>query len=120
MYKLDHEPFVPFDLMIAEKRTNYMDFVKRILPHDFVLPNLIHIGQPIAIKHFESVVENGSHGATEKIEGGIWRVERKQQVDFLIKYVKNGKEDGKYLSENESIFNQVLHEHEYLIENELV
>lgn len=120
MYKLDHEPFVPFDIMMADKRTTYMEFVNRVLPRDFVLPNLIHIGQPIAIKHFESVVGNGNHGATEKIEGGIWRVERKQKVDFLIKYVRDGKEDGKYLEDDKSVFNQVLPEHEYLIERELV
>ena len=50
---------------------------------------------------------NGYHGAKELPEGAVWRVERnkatgkrgetKRVVDFLVKYVRSDKVDGKYL-----------------------
>jgi hypothetical protein len=53
----------------------------------------------------------GFHGALEPVEGAVWRVERyrlinkslgnvggrKPVVDFIVKYVRPDKEDGKYL-----------------------
>lgn len=49
------------------------------------------------------VLEPSGHGALEPVEGAVWRVERddprlkKRVVDFLAKYVRGEKEDGKYL-----------------------
>jgi hypothetical protein len=42
----------------------------------------------------------GGHGATDPVEGAIWRIERKGEVDFLAKYVRHDKVDGKYFPEN--------------------
>ena len=42
--------------------------------------------------------EFGHHGALELTEGAVWRVERKGEFDFMAKYVRPGKVDGKYLS----------------------
>ena len=42
------------------------------------------------------------------VEGAIWRVERKNKVDFLCKYVRPEKKDGIYLPEisgKEAIWN---------------
>ena len=50
-------------------------------------------GAPIA----EDVPHNpvvALHG--EEVEGAVWRVEREGRVDFLAKYVRPDKIDGKY------------------------
>ena len=53
--------------------------------------------------------EFGFHGALDPVEGAVWRVERdkatgkggqkKRVVDFLVKYVRSDKIDGRYLPE---------------------
>lgn len=48
-YNLPHAPFVPFDLITKNQRENYHTFLMRVLPLGFTVPNLIHIGQPIAL-----------------------------------------------------------------------
>ena len=40
---------------------------------------------------------NGFHGAQEQIEGAVWRVERRGVFDFMAKFVRLDKVDGKYL-----------------------
>jgi hypothetical protein len=42
----------------------------------------------------------GMHGALEPLEGAVWRVEREGKVDFLGKYVRHFKQDGKYFNED--------------------
>lgn len=38
-----------------------------------------------------------AYGATDPVEGCVWRVERRGVVDFLTKYVRPDKIDGSYL-----------------------
>lgn len=97
-YKLEHEPFVAFDLMTGIKRLNYLAFLERVVVAGLVHPRVIHIGQPISVKKVLSMLEPSGHGAIDPIEGAVWRVERKGVVDFLCKYVRPGKEDGIFLS----------------------
>ncbi len=98
-YNLTHEPFVPFDIMLKHHRINYHDFLLRVLPLGFTVPHLIHIGQPIGINWVLKHIETSGHGAIDKVEGAIWRVENKGKVDFLVKYVRPDKQDGIYLPE---------------------
>lgn len=42
----------------------------------------------------------------DKIEGAVWRVERKGVVDFLAKYVRHGKVDGKYIDQEIYMYNE--------------
>ncbi len=98
-YQLTHEPFVVFDLMQGQERLNYHDFLLRVLPLDFVVPRLIHIGQPVGINWVAKQLVASGHGAVDEVEGAVWRVERKGRVDFLVKYVKPHKQDGIYLPE---------------------
>jgi hypothetical protein len=112
-YNLPHEPFVPFDLMTGMERLPYHDFLPRVSRFDFVTPRIIHIGQPITIKDAEKVLNNSTHGAVDPVEGAVWRVERKGVVDFLVKYVRSFKEDGKYLKED--IVNQLPMGYKYLM-----
>lgn len=98
-YNLPHEPFVPFDIMTGNKRMIYKDFVSRIKEYDFTPPTLISIGQPYPVECVLECIKVSGHGATDPVEGAVWRVERKGQVDFLTKFVRHDKEDGKYFPE---------------------
>lgn len=98
-YRLPHEPFVAFDLMQKNVRLNYHDFLLRVLPCGFTVPRLIHIGQAFTLPSVVEKLESSGHGAIDTVEGAVWRIERKGVVDFLVKYVRPDKVDGKYLSE---------------------
>lgn len=109
-YELFHEPFVPFDIMIGVTRLPYEKFRTRVEKLGFTIPHCVHMGAPISVEAaLKSLGEFGKHGAIDPIEGAVWRVEtyrlmdRKRQgirnleVDFVVKYVKPEKLDGKYL-----------------------
>jgi ATP-dependent RNA circularization protein (DNA/RNA ligase family) len=101
IYKLIHEPFVVFDLFTKKnERLTYHNFLLKVLPLGFVIPNLVHIGQPLAVEKALKKIEVSGHGAVDEVEGVIYRVERNGKVDFLAKYVKHSKIDGKYFPEN--------------------
>lgn len=113
-YNLPHEPFVPFDLIHGKKRYNFWEFKARIAYSGFTMAQTLSIGQPLDIDSAMTMLEVSNHGALELVEGAIWRVERKNEVDFLCKYVRSDKIDGKYL--DQLIFNNVLPKHQYLID----
>lgn len=106
-YILPHEPFVAFDIMTAMDRMVYNEFIDRVDGY-FIVPKLLHIGGSLSIEDAMLLLgEFGFHGAVDKVEGAIWRVERneinkqtkerKWRVDFLAKYVRPDKKDGIYL-----------------------
>jgi len=121
IYDLPHEPFVAFDIMSKKhKRMPYDEFSQRIDMGDFIKPYLISDGKPLPIDEaMKRLNLYGFHGATEPAEGAVWRVERNvlndkskgnsygrhYMVDFLVKYVRPEKEDGKYL-DGEIIYNK--------------
>lgn len=110
-YNLTHEPFVPFDIMVKTIREPYHTFFRRITDFDFTPPNLISMGAPVSIEVAMSEIAVSGHGALDPVEGAIWRVERRGVVDFLVKYVRHDKEDGKYFPEKtggETIWNCVI------------
>lgn len=97
-YDLPHEPYVPFDIIEGDTRLSYHEFLKRVLPMSFTVPNLLHMGGAFSIRQALKAIESGGkHGALESVEGAVWRVERRGRVEFLCKYVRHEKEDGKYL-----------------------
>ena len=99
-YNLHHEPFVAFDLMTDMDRTCYHNFLLRVLPFGFTVPRLIHIGQPYPVSDAIKAIKVSGHGAIDEVEGAVWRVEREGKVDFICKYVRPDKVDGKYFPEN--------------------
>lgn len=107
-YNITNEPFVAFDILKEDKRMIYDDFVVRI--NDKVqIPYLVHRGDAFPVsKAMELLGKYGKHGATDEIEGAIWRVEmiqdknnkkRPRQMEFLAKYVRPEKKDGIFLKD---------------------
>ena len=98
-YALSHEPFVVFDLMTGHTRLPYDRFRERV-DGQFVMPRLLHDGGPCHLDQMQAVLAQGSgHGALDPVEGAVWRVERRGVVDFLAKWVRPDKVDGRYLPE---------------------
>lgn len=97
-YDLPHEPFVAFDIMIGHKREPAKVMLDR-LGGLFTTPHIAHIGAPIDTEEAMELVSGSQHGALDPVEGAVWRVERKGEVDFLAKYVRSDKVDGCYLPE---------------------
>lgn len=96
-YNLPHEPFVAFDLMRGNDRLNYAHFFDRV-GELFVTPKVLSDDIPMSVADAMYLLNASNfHGALEPAEGAIWRVERKNKVDFLCKYVRPDKVDGKYL-----------------------
>jgi hypothetical protein len=96
-YDLPHEPFIPFDLMRGSKQLPYAEFSQRVRMADFGLPRLIHQGAAFKVEAALQAIAVSGHGALDPVEGAIWRVERNDAVDFLVKYVRPDKVDGCYL-----------------------
>ncbi len=115
-YKLRHEPFVAFDIMYGDARLTYLDFRIR-MGEKLPVAKLLHMGQPISVKKVEKMLgvsrpdgTFGYHGALEPVEGAVWRVEREHKVDFLAKFVRHFKEDGKYFNDDHSqlVWNETM------------
>jgi hypothetical protein len=98
-YNLRHEPFVPFDLITGSVRATVDNMAERLTGHGFTTPQIISYGPPVSIPIVLDRLNTSGHGAVDRVEGAVWRVERKGVVDFLAKYVRPDKEDGIYLPE---------------------
>lgn len=94
----DKDPYVVFDIIKGTERLSYIDFVERV-GRNFSKPALIHIGQPISVKKAMEIHKTKNYGADE-VEGLVYRMERKGKVDFLAKYVRHDKVDGKHLGDD--------------------
>lgn len=90
----DH-PWVVFDLMKGTERATLDELMYRSRGLLF-LPHLIHKGGPISV---DTAIQKHRAFAypCDEIEGVVYRVERAGAVDFLAKYVRQDKQDGKYL-----------------------
>lgn len=95
-YALTHAPFVPFDIMRnGHERACYTEFESRV-GHLHALPQLLAT-EPIGIDEAMSLVNPHHHGALDPVEGAVWRVEHGDRVEFLAKFVRHDKQDGKFL-----------------------
>lgn len=68
-YDLPHEPFVPFDLLEGTMRSLYHDFLLRVLPLGFSVPQLLHLGQAFSIAEATAKIVVSGHGALDPVEG---------------------------------------------------
>lgn len=94
-------PFIAFDIFRDNQRILYCEFVQRVLNACITPAFCVHDSySPCSIEYaLQKLGEYGHHGAVDPIEGAVWRVEREGQVDFLAKFVRHDKVDGKYLPE---------------------
>ena len=100
VYDLPHEPFVAFDLFRDGARLPFDHFSALMRSHGVTMPKLLSDGPPMSIEAADAALgEFGHHGALEMAEGCVWRVERDGKVDYLAKFVRAGKVDGKYFAE---------------------
>lgn len=112
LYDLPHEPFVAFDLFNGKTRYNLKTFYERLKPAGIIFPRILSTGQSFDIESTLECIKVSGHGATEPVEGAVWKVERRGEFDFAVKFVKPEKVDGKYLQEN--IANKMPKEFDYL------
>lgn len=98
-YQLPHEPFVAFDMMVGAVRLPWDETANRCREHDIVLPRVLSDGPPFNMDQMLSVLDDSPHGPLDPVEGAVWRVERKGAFDFMAKWVRPDKQDGKYLTD---------------------
>jgi hypothetical protein len=93
-------PLVGFDVFDGENKRIPHDAAREMMGSlDITGAHVISDGPPLSVEGAMSALGvNGFHGATEQVEGAVWRVERYGQFDFLAKFVRHDKQDGKYLS----------------------
>lgn len=92
-------PFIAFDIFRDGKRILRDEFEARCREVGLPTAACIHDESfPISVEAAMSALGPlGRHGATEPVEGVVYRCERDGQVEFLGKWVQPSKQDGKYL-----------------------
>lgn len=92
----EREPFGAFDIMAGDARLPFDEFRSRIGDR-FATPTLLHDGGPLPV--LDAMARHDTmRWPCDQTEGVVYRVERRGTVDFLAKYVRPDKVDGKYLS----------------------
>ncbi len=91
------EPWGMFDLMTGTSRATYCELITRA-GHIFQMPMLLHEGPALSVEDAMALHEH-RRWLCDEPEGIVYRVERKGKVDFLAKWVRPDKVDGKYLPE---------------------
>ena len=100
VYDLPHDPFVAFDVFRDGARVPYDVFSAIASAHGMVTPKILSDGPPCSIEKADELLgEHGHHGAIDRAEGCVWRVERDGKVDYLAKFVRADKVDGRYFAE---------------------
>ena len=99
-YQLSHEPFVVFDVCSGDSSMSTARMDERIGPR-FARPQVLHRGVAVSVGEIDARLgELGHHGAIDRTEGAMWRVERGEVVVARAKFVRPGKTDGALLPEN--------------------
>lgn len=98
-YTLPRGPFAAFDLMEGERRLPFDVLANLCALHEIPMPKLLHDGGPLSVENAMALHGEGHHGCLDAPEGAVWRVERKGEFDFMAKWVRPDKIDGKYLPE---------------------
>lgn len=98
-YSLPQGPFVAFDIMREEKRLPFMELCNRAEAFEIPLPKLISLSGVMSVDDAMIAHGGGVHGLLDEAEGVAFRVERKGEFDFMVKWVRPDKVDGKFLPE---------------------
>lgn len=108
-YSLPYGPFIAFDIMEGDKRKSWKYLCDTCGIYGIPMPYPIHYGSPMSVEEAMGRHEN-THGfhPDDGPEGIVYRVERRGEFDFMAKWVRPNKIDGKYLPEisgKEAIWN---------------
>jgi hypothetical protein len=95
-----NDPLIGFDVFDAKNKRILHDEARAIFAENSIIgAHVLSDGPPVSVDDALAILgEKGFHGAQEQIEGAVWRVERRGVFDFLAKFVRHDKQDGKYLS----------------------
>lgn len=96
-YTLPLGPFAAFDLMEGDRRLPFTALQEVCKTWAIPMPKLLHVGGPLSVEKAMALHGLGDHGCLDEPEGAVWRVERKGEYDFMAKWVRPDKVDGKYL-----------------------
>lgn len=90
-------PFVPFDLIVGDKRQPHDEMTEVAEASGLRTAHVISDGPPLGIDAaLDAIATGGFHGAKDGVEGCVWRCERRGEFDFIAKFVRHDKQDGKY------------------------
>ncbi len=94
-YVLRQEPIIFFDFFDAQNQRKPFKILQQT---DLPLPRLLHEGDAIPVEDLIPVLNEKTPTiqTDENPEGMVYRVERKDKVDFLAKWVRLDFEPGKY------------------------
>lgn len=98
-YTLPFGPFAAFDLMEGAKRLPFSELSRVCVFYDIPTPALLHKGGPISVEEVMARHACSNLHGYDEAEGVVYRVERKGEYDFMAKWVRPDKVDGKYLPE---------------------
>lgn len=98
-YSLPRGPFAAFDLMTGQQRLPFDELTALCIAYEVPMPKLLHDGGPLSVENAMALHGVGAHGLIDEPEGAVWRVERKGEFDFMAKWVRPDKIDGKHLPE---------------------
>lgn len=100
-YALWHEPFCPFDLMVGQRRMPYEQLQRFAESAELVTPALLRgPGPAVSIDEALPELDVARHGEIDAVEGAVWRVERRGEFDFMVKFVRHDKVDGLFRPES--------------------
>lgn len=104
-YDIKHEPFIAFDFQLMNKERYSYDDLKAICSKYEIVPiGMVHRGDSIDVNSAIHKLGHGFHGAVDKPEGIVYRLERNGKVIFMAKHVREGI-NSKYMND-ESKYNR--------------
>lgn len=99
-----HAPFVAFDVLHGKTRLLHDDARQVFHNLGIEAAHVIHDGNDgmTVEAAMKALGECGFHGAQEQVEGAVWRVETAGAFNFMAKFVRHDKVDGKYFGAGEA------------------
>ena len=114
MMRLKSSPFIAFDMFMPDNsRILWGEFSRRASPI-FDIAEVLSFGSISAVEIVEGVSRHYDLLNDDEHEGYVYRAETKDTVEFLAKYVKPSKVDGKYLCGNQT-FNELRPQDNWLL-----
>jgi hypothetical protein len=115
-YEIDNnlDPIVFFDYFDSNnQRLSYYDLRLKLINTPFMMPRMLSVGYAISVNSLIPILNKKTIGlkSYDNPEGMVYRVERKNKVDFLAKWVRSDFKTGQYIinvDEKDFIYNKEL------------